>query len=177
MSDSKLPSDSTTDEQLVAYLDGELSPDDLRRISERLANDPDLQSRLQQHQRAWDMLDELPRTNVDDRFTQTTIEMVAVSIADHTDETSRVNRVWSKLVWSVGGILCIGALVIGYAVVASVLHAPNRQLVEDLRVIENLDAYRAAEDIDFLRALEREGLFTAELDGEALAIEELDNDL
>ena len=69
----------------------------------------------------------------------------------------------SKFAWLAGGILSIGALAIGYFVVASVVEEPNRQLVKDLSVIENLDAYRAVEDIDFLRALEREGLFTGEL--------------
>jgi hypothetical protein len=40
---------------------------------------------------------------------------------------------------------------------------PDRQLVRDRPVIENVDIYRYAENIEFLRMLEREGLFA---DGE-----------
>ncbi len=176
MNESSNKDSSATDEQLIAYLDGELETEAARQLDQRLANEPQLQQRLQQHQRAWDMLDELPRTDVGERFTQTTIEMVAVSIADHADETSQSSARRSKLVWLAGGILSIAALVAGYSVVGSVLDSPNRQLVEDLRVIENIDAYRAADDIDFLRALEREGLFTGDLDAASLDVGELDDE-
>ena len=112
------------------------------------------------------MLDELPRTDVGNRFTQTTIEMVAVSLADHQAGTTRSDEMHDKIAWALGGVLSLVAAFFGYVLVAAVLHSPNRQLVKDLSVIENLDEYRAAEDIEFLRALEREGLFTVEVDSE-----------
>ncbi len=177
MNESSHKGNSATDEQLIAYLDGELNTEAARQLDQRLANEPQLQQRLQQHQRAWDMLDELPHTDVGERFTHTTVEMVAVSIADHVDETSQTTARRSKLVWLAGGMLSIAASIVGYFVVASALSNPNRQLVEDLRVIENLDAYRAAEDIEFLRALESEGLFTGELDTSELDAGELNDEL
>lgn len=164
MDDSTSRMNSETDELLVAYLDGELDAASAQQIDKRLANESELRQRLQQHQRAWDMLDELPRSAVSDQFTQTTVEMVAISVADSVDETTKTEAVRSKFIWLLGAAVSLAAAIGGYSMVASVLAEPNRQLVEDLHIIENLDAYRATEDIDFLRALEAEGLFTVELD-------------
>ncbi|MDA1051140.1 MAG: hypothetical protein O3C40_11765 [Planctomycetota bacterium] len=166
MNDPNHQHDTTIDEELVAYLDGELDADAARRVAARLAEDAELRQKLEQHQRTWDLLDELPRTDVGEHFTQTTVEMVAVSVADQVDDASRRNSLRAKFGWLIGGGVAVAASLAGYALVASIVAAPNRQLVEDLRVIENLDAYRAVEDIEFLRALEREGLFALEVNDE-----------
>jgi anti-sigma factor RsiW len=151
------------DEELIAYLDGELDAEATSRFDARLAEDVELRQRVQQHRRTWELLDELPRTDVDDRFTQTTVEMVAVSVADQVESAGHHDSLRAKIGWLIGGVVAVAASLAGYALVASIVAAPNRQLVEDLRVIENLDAYRAVEDIEFLRALEREGLFSVEV--------------
>ena len=44
----------------------------------------------------------------------------------------------------------------------SLLTPDNRELLEDLPVLENLDAYRQVGDIQFLRTLARERLFDQE---------------
>ena len=44
-------------EELVAYLDGELSPEAVQRVEHRLASDPEFRERLNSLQRAWSMLD------------------------------------------------------------------------------------------------------------------------
>src|SRR5690606_6889323 len=74
--------DPALQEELTAYLDGELTSDDRRRVEERLARDADYRTELQRMQRAWDLLDKLPRATVDDSFMRTTIEMVAIAAAD-----------------------------------------------------------------------------------------------
>ena len=51
-------------EELTSYLDGELDPQQVRRIEERLARDADYRAELQRMQRAWDLLDRLPRASV-----------------------------------------------------------------------------------------------------------------
>jgi anti-sigma factor RsiW len=163
MSEPDNQRDTAADEELVAYLDGELEAEAARRLDARLAEDAELREKLQQHQRAWDLLDELPRTDVGEQFTQTTVEMVAVSVADQVDDVSRRDSLRAKFHWLIGSTVAVVALLAGYVLVASIVATPNRQLVEDLRVIENLDEYRAVEEIEFLRALEREGLFVAEV--------------
>ena len=47
------------DEQLVAYLDGELDAESSRRMDELLATDADVRRRLQEMERTWDLLDDL----------------------------------------------------------------------------------------------------------------------
>ena len=164
MSEPSEQDDTCIDEELIAYLDGELNADAARRFEARLAEDEPLRRKLKAHQRTWDLLGELPRTEVGNRFTHKTVEVVAVSTADLVTQTSRRDAFRAKLRWLVGGGTAAAALFGGYALVASIVAAPNRQLVEDLRVIEHLDEYRVVEDIEFLRALDREGLFAAEVD-------------
>ena len=64
------------DEQLVAYLDGELSGKERAELEDRLINEESLRLRLQGLQRGWDMLDVLPAPVTDERSVQTTLEMV-----------------------------------------------------------------------------------------------------
>ena len=47
------------DEEIVAYLDGELDMETAAKVERRLADDPRYNARLNQLQRAWDMLDNL----------------------------------------------------------------------------------------------------------------------
>ena len=69
-------------EELTAYLDGELDPAGSRRVEERLKNDPAYREELQRLEQAWNMLDELDRVVVGEAFTRTTMEIVAVAAAD-----------------------------------------------------------------------------------------------
>src|SRR5215470_17672255 len=66
------------DEQLVSYLDGELPPNEARQIEDLLSRDGTARSRLNELASSWDMLDQLPRATVDELFTRTTVEMVAL---------------------------------------------------------------------------------------------------
>src|SRR6187402_3497303 len=66
------------DEEIVAYLDGELDMEAAAKVERRLADDPRYNARLNQLQRAWDMLDNLRRSEADDDFVNSTVAMVAV---------------------------------------------------------------------------------------------------
>jgi len=58
-------------------------------------------------------------------------------------------------------VACIAA-VAGYAITNYRLTEANRQLLDELPILQQLDAYQTAGSVDFLRALEREGLFKEE---------------
>ena len=58
------PTRPTTDE-LVAYLDGELTADECRRVERRLASDADYRRRLTELEQAWSALEALPPTVVE----------------------------------------------------------------------------------------------------------------
>ncbi len=149
-------------DELVAYLDGELDSQAVAQVERRLADDAEYRQRLQQYQQAWDMLDHLPYAEADENFARTTVEMVAVRTSDdiHRDRTAtKVRRGLSIAGW-VGA--CLAAAVVGYTLLDNHLSAPDRALLRDLPVIENVDLYMHVESVEFLRTLDREGLFVEE---------------
>jgi anti-sigma factor RsiW len=80
MSDKTQPDDQSRQlEEIVAYLDGELSPQESAQVEQRLASDETYRQKLQSLQRAWTALDELPAATLDDRFAQTTMEMIVAT--------------------------------------------------------------------------------------------------
>ena len=147
-------------EQLVAYLDGELAPAAAREIERRLAREPKVQEELRQLQQAWDLLDRLPRAEVDAKFTRSTVEMIAVAAEKEAERpaASLWNR-WPRL-WKAAGLAA--ACATGYLIVRFGWPDPNQQLLRDLPVLENLEAYRQTPDLDFLRRLGDADLFPEE---------------
>jgi len=149
-------------EELVAYLDGELDPESSRDVERRLSQDADYRQRLRQLQQSWDLLDRLPKADVDASFTQSTVALIAVKAGDDVEvikeRRSKRRRI---LRWiGVGGVAV--AFLVGYALVYSVAVRHNRRLLRDLPVIERIDEYRYAESIEFLQMLDDEGLFVEE---------------
>lgn len=162
----KLPDEAY--EQLVAYLDGELDGETSRELEQRLAEDGEFRRELQQLQRAWDLLDELPRAEVSETFTQTTVEMVALSAVQELEQEQVQQTRAGKWWWggAVGG--AIAATAISYWVVSSWLARPHEQLLRDLPVIEDVELYRVADSVEFLRQLREAGLFEQEEMDDAL---------
>jgi hypothetical protein len=147
------------EDELSAYLDGELDAEAVRRLEERLARDPACRAELQKLERAWNLLDRLPRAAVDESFTKSTIEMVATSASQEAEslvrELPRRQR-RRRLAATLG---MAGALAAGFVIGTQIWPDPNENLLEDLPVLENLDLYYQADDIEFLRLLDKEGLF------------------
>lgn len=164
--DMQMTTDVTSeiDEEIVAYLDGELDPETAARVERRLADDPAYRARLGQLERTWDLLDKLQRTEADDDFVNSTVAMVAVQaeVEAHTQKLRvirRRNYAWTALASVVA--LAAGA---AFMFVHRQLNSDNRNLVRDLPVIEHVDEYRYIDSVDFLKQLERENLFAAEVD-------------
>ena len=160
------PDDRTEsdDDALVAYLDGELDAEASHEFERRLSEDPDLRRRLQQHQQAWDLLENMPLTEAGNTFTRTTVEMIAVSASEDVRQVKRAETRRRRFTWAACGLGLALAASVGYLAVSLTASVPNRKLVQDLPIIENLDAYRNAETVDFLRALKQEDLFPAEVE-------------
>lgn len=147
------PNSPSLKEQLVAYLDGELDEASTRELEHLLSTDPAAREALHKLESAWDMLDALPRAEVDESFTHTTIEMLAVSVEkDIRDERSaRPGRELRK--WGLGAAALAAACVLGFFVVTSLSVDPNEQLLKDLPLLERLDQYRQVDEVQFLRDL------------------------
>jgi hypothetical protein len=139
----------------VAYLDGELPPEECRRVEERLASDADYRQQLRDLDQAWEALESLPSTNADDNFARTTIEMVTVAaereVSDRAAAIAAVNRkrYWG---WALAGI---ATAAVGFAAARMLLPSANRELLNNLPVIYQFDRLSQVEDVGiaFLRGL------------------------
>ncbi len=157
-----LAENPTLDEELVAYLDHELDEEASRRIEQLLAVDPKIRQRLQALEQAWDALNELHRVEVDDQFTQSTLEMVAVAASGELEAVQQASAQRRVRRWLLGAIGLFTTGAAGFLAAVWLWPDPNELLLRDLPVIEHLDQYRQIDDIEFLRLLHDEGLFAKE---------------
>jgi anti-sigma factor RsiW len=152
------------EEQLVAYLDGELDDPATRRIEELLASEPKVRKTLERLEKTWDLLDDLGRAQVDEFFSRSTLEMVAVAASEDVEKQRAEAPRRRRRRWLAGaaGVLAAGAL--GFLAVWLFWPSPNDQLLRDLPVLERLDEYRQIDDVEFLELLlaQREELFPEE---------------
>ncbi len=142
-------------EQIVAYLDGELSPEESAQVERQLAADETFRQELQGAERAWTALDQLPLAAVGDEFSRTTMEMVVDAARNDVQAKTMalpVQQRRSKLTTALLGLM---AVLLGALAVRVVANSPNRRLIADLPVIQNVDIYTQFRDIEFLRQLER----------------------
>ncbi len=147
------------EEKLSAYLDGELDPAGVREVEDRLARDAAYRGELQRLERAWNLLDRLPRAMVSDSFSKTTIEMVALAASG---EAEAVRRRWPRKVLTrrlAGAAGLVAAGLVGFVIGHRFWPDPNETLLRDLPVLENFELYYQADNLDFLRKLEEQGLF------------------
>ena len=153
------------DEQLVSYLDGELDTESCRRIEELLAIDPEVRQKLHWLEQTWEVLDELDATPVGDDFTRTTLEMVAVAAAEDVRKGREEAPRHRRRMW----LLTIGAMlaacVTGYASVVLIATNPNKELLQDLPILENLDEFIQVKDMQYLRMLQKVKAFAEDENG------------
>ncbi len=151
-----------TEAQLVAYLDGELDSAANEEIERRLCEDAEYRLRLRQLQQSWDLMDLIPQVDVDQSFTQNTVAMVAVrATKDANVEQSRRRKLRKQRWWAtLAGTAA--AFLAGYVFVYQYVQRENRQMLQDLPVIERMEEYRYADSVEFLRMLDQEGLFAEE---------------
>ncbi len=150
------------DEELVAYLDGELEPNATKRMENLLASDARARQRLNQLAVSWDLLDQLPRATVDDLFTKTTVEMVAVAAEHEVAETVKAEPARRRVRWLAAGVATLLALAVGFIAVGLTLPDRNDALLRNLPSVVNLELYRSVGDVAFLKQLQTANLFVDE---------------
>ena len=145
------------DEVLVAYLDGELSEADTEHLESQLASDAELRERLHQLQASWDLLDELPQSQPDRSFLQSTIEMVVSSSLKRPNPRKR----W--LLVGVGMAAIFGVTLWStMQIVRWNQTQPFQQFLSSLDFLENVEVYDELQDVAFLEDLHAAAVFTAE---------------
>ncbi len=146
-------------EELVAYLDGELSSEESAQVESRMAHDPQYRQQLQTLQKTWDLLDCLPTSEPSSDFTQSTVEIVALKAEKEAGKFGGTLLSRNSLFW--GSLACASLVfgMVGYGIANHLQSAPNRQLVDDINVIDNVDRLQNVENLDFLESLAESGLF------------------
>lgn len=147
------------DEELTAYLDGELDEPARIAVEQRLGDDQTYRQRLQSLERAWDLLDLLPSSPASEDFTRTTVAMTVETAAEQAETQQLQLRRKRNYSYLLGVAVAVAMIACGYGVAMLILDAPNRQLVRDLPVIESVDQLHTVEDVEFLQQLADEGFF------------------
>ncbi len=147
--------ESAEGDDLVAYLDGELTTEENRRIEDRLAGDSDYREQLRELDQAWEALDTLPRPSVGENFTRTTIAMVVGEaendLAKRTADATQAGRSW-RLRWAAVALVVTAA---SFTAASFLLPTKDARLLKDLPVIRQVDLLTQAgiTDTEFLREL------------------------
>lgn len=152
-------------ENLTAYLDGELDEQTARELETRLNLDPEARAEAEALQQAWNLLDYLPRPEPSTSFTHRTLERLALEPRKTDVMPRRRTPGWAVgLGWAAAVLVAAGAgLAAANRLWPSSAREPaadaEEQMVRHLRVIEKYRQYEAADDLDFLRALDDPDLF------------------
>ena len=149
-----------TQEDLVAYLDGELSEESTRHIEELLRTSPDVREEVQRLERAWDLLGELPKSEADESFTQTTVEIAAVQAQQDLAAGRAARPRKRQRQWMLVGLMLGVAGFLGVVATQWIWPEPDEALLRDIPVLEYLDEFNQADNIQFLRKLRDDKLFT-----------------
>jgi hypothetical protein len=145
--------DAPTGDDLVAYLDGELSPDECRRVEQRLASDESYRQQLRDLDQAWEALDSLPTAKATDDFARTTMELVTVAAEGEASKATAgaASARRHRLLWQIAA--GAAAIALGFVIARAILPDPNRQLLQDLPVIRQAEALQLVPSVEFLRQL------------------------
>ncbi|MEM8912942.1 MAG: hypothetical protein AAGC97_14340 [Planctomycetota bacterium] len=152
--------ETTDDETLVAYLDGELPPGERKTLETRLVDDETLRARMRTLQQSWDMLTLLPSPAPDDRLVQSTLELVVADLTGKAPSSTSASVSSSRQRAVVGSlaVLAASALVAIIAVVA-LSRWRLRSQMSDLPIAMDIDAYLVGEDMDLIRALAKDSFW------------------
>ncbi|QDT01345.1 anti-sigma factor [Adhaeretor mobilis] len=145
--------DTSSQELIVAYLDGELSPAENAQVEKRLAGDEQFRQQLQQLEQAWAALDELPQTTVGDQFSRTTMEMVVTAAEREVLEKTTAMPVVQRKRRISNWLLFGSAALLGFVMFRLAWTSPNRQLRAQLPVVLHVDSYSQFKDESFLKQL------------------------
>jgi anti-sigma factor RsiW len=156
--------ESPVTEELTAYLDGELDGEHRNRVEERLATDGVYRNELHRLERAWRMLDVLPSAKVQDDFSRTTLAMVATAASMEIEAAKVAAPQKRRRLQAIAAVGIVACGLVGMALGHWIWSDPNLELLRDLPLLEHFDAYRHADSVEFLRSLDREGVFDEESD-------------
>ena len=147
-------------ENLVAYLDGELSEPEHQALASKLTYSISARREAEALEKTWELLDTLPRPQASPEFVSRTLASVQ-GLTNLDDRIADVARVTAR---NLTGFLALAAaagavVAIGYAGARWAWPDPSARLLRNLPIAESLDDYRAVGDFEFLEQLDAHPLF------------------
>lgn len=141
---------------LVAYLDGELEDDSAREIEGVLAASEVARHEIEMLGRTWDLLDVLPRESASAEFTART--MATIQVGERATPQAWQPYVRRSLIVLGWTTTLAATVVIGYTLGNRWTPRQDDEIVRDLPIVQNLDAYRDIGSREFLERLDRQRL-------------------
>jgi hypothetical protein len=138
------------DETLVAYLDGELSSEEITAINSSLQHDSDLRKRIENLRTTWDLLEELPNEKPNFALVQSTIEMVSLAIAQ--EKKSWLQRILGNR-WAMLTLATMLAFAVGVVTAQKRTSVQNQQFLEDLPIFVHYKEFANVDSTDWLKKL------------------------
>jgi hypothetical protein len=144
---------------LIAYLDGELDSQNVRRMEDRLSQEPELREKMTVLEQTWNLLDSLETVPVDKELVRSTMEVVTLTIEKELHEGKKnfeQRKISDFLITLVIVMLCG---VIGYQLMSLHRLYVDRQILDDIPIIQQMNTYKEIGNFDFLRELAKERIF------------------
>jgi hypothetical protein len=167
-------------EAIVAYLDGELDDVASDAVERLLAENPEYRARVEEHTRAWDLLDLLPSRKASASFTEKTITAIKTTTVSADAETEaqadqipsharlmtqRTGAQWGLRVIAFFGLLFVAA--IGFNQNYRFETWRSDEVLKDYPTLNRLHELRDAGDVEFLRELKQRKVFHEQRDDDS----------
>ena len=180
---SDIPDDPDPDDDLVAYLDGELDGADARSMESKLAFDPKARAEADAFKKTYDLLDYLPKPEPSATFATRTLTQIYPVASDELPATkppapssagipfapsqsvplpvTPQRTVWVVLGWCSATLLVTMLGYLGHLLARPHLEADSatKQTSEQVRLLERLPMYLGVDDIGYLKSLDDPDLF------------------
>lgn len=147
------------EEEIEAYLDGELSADEKRAFEQKIENDPELKKRVEDERAAWEALDLLDYQDAPKDVAEATVERLNSETQAELLELEKLSRKQRAIFYAA----TLGAAVVlfcfGFALFNLYFPDLHQRRERDFRVVERLTLLENAGDIEQLNALAQADLF------------------
>jgi anti-sigma factor RsiW len=163
--------ESAPTEELVAYLDGELDAKASEAFATRMSLDPKLRAEADALQRAWDILDVLPRPQPSSNFASRTLsQAIPIPAPSGTQVVPYPGQAFPSAslpaqrpgagFWLTSAVIIFAAAIGGYFGHRALAPKPSQDPpLEDVTLLKNLRLYRNVDDMDYLKKLDTPELF------------------